>query len=41
MFSLPCGDGKVVEGRSDANPIPLPGVKVLEFETLLLYLFDG
>jgi len=41
MFSLPCGDGKVVEGKSEANPICLPGVKVLEFEALLLYLFDG
>jgi len=41
MFSLPCGDGKVVEGRSEVDPIPLPGVKVLEFEILLLYLFNG
>jgi len=41
MFSLPCGDGEVVEGRSETNPIYLPSVTVVEFETLLQYLFEG
>jgi len=40
MFSLPHGDGGV-EGRSDAEPIHLSSITVLEFETLLQYLFRG
>jgi len=41
MFSLPRGDGEEVEGRSETNPVCLPGVTVVEFETLLQYLFEG
>ena len=40
MFLLPSRDGKV-EGRSDENPIYLSGVTVLEFDSLLQYLFKG
>jgi hypothetical protein len=40
MFSLPHGD-EVVEGRSDEKPIHLPSVTLLEFDTLLQYLFRG
>jgi hypothetical protein len=45
MFSLPPGEGEagstVVEGASDANPIYLSGVTLVEFETLLQYLRKG
>jgi hypothetical protein len=41
LFSLPLGVGEIVEGRSEANPINLPSVTVVEFETLLQYLFEG
>lgn len=41
MFSLPPGDGKVIEGRSDANPIYLSSVTVIELEMLIQYLFNG
>jgi hypothetical protein len=41
LFSLPHGVGEIVEGRSEANPIYLPSVTVVEFETLLQYLFEG
>ena len=37
---LPCGDDEV-DGKSDENPIYLSDVTVLEFGTLLQYLFKG
>ena len=41
MFSLPSGAkvGSTVEGASDANPIFLSDVTVLEFETLLRFFY--
>ncbi|KAF7309182.1 hypothetical protein MKEN_01120800 [Mycena kentingensis (nom. inval.)] len=40
MFKLPQGDDdSKIEGKSDANPIHLPGVSVNEFENLLEVLF--
>ena len=39
MFSLPRG-ANVAEGASDANPICLSGVTVLEFETLLRFFYE-
>lgn len=35
MFTLPPGEGKVVEGLTDDHPITLMGVKALDFERLL------
>jgi hypothetical protein len=42
MFSLPRGAnvGSTAEGASDANPIFLSGVTVLEFETLLRFFYE-
>lgn len=38
MFTLPQGDGEA-EGRSDANPIILPGDTVEEFRHFLWALY--
>ncbi|KAI6110852.1 hypothetical protein EDD16DRAFT_1222875 [Pisolithus croceorrhizus] len=40
MFSLPQGDGNIVEGLSDEKPIRLLGVGKEEFEQLLKALFN-
>ena len=43
VFSLPRETGEAggaaIEGASDANPIYLSGVTVLEFETLLRFFY--
>ena len=46
MFSLPPPAGgeeskAVVEGATDEKPIPLPGVTVSEFNSLLKLFYDG
>jgi len=41
MFSLPVKDGRNADGMSDASPIHLSGVTVLEFETLLQFSYRG
>jgi len=38
MFSLPSGDA-VTEGKSDDKPIPLPGVTIRQFESLLDFFY--
>ncbi|KAI0292849.1 hypothetical protein BC826DRAFT_1017072 [Russula brevipes] len=44
-FSLPHGASAdsttAIESSSDGNPIFLPSVTELEFETLLRYFYDG
>ncbi|CAL1710182.1 unnamed protein product [Somion occarium] len=41
LFQLPTGVNTRVEGRSDDLPIPLPGVKVDEFISLLDFFYEG
>lgn len=38
MFSLPAGDAQV-EGASDETAIPLPGVTIRQFESLLDFFY--